>query len=61
MLVKLTPGVDLTNILQAAFARSDPIPASHQCLFALLGSAVAKAACKMLVKSTPRVNFINIL
>ncbi len=26
---------------------------SHQCLFSLLGSAHPKAACKMLVKSTP--------
>jgi len=30
-------------------------------IFALLGSAQTKAACKMLVKSTPCVNFINVL
>jgi len=34
---------------------------SHQCLFALLGSSLVKAACKMLVKSTPGVNVIKIL
>ncbi len=34
---------------------------SHQCLFALLGSSLVKAACKMLVKSTHGVNFISFL
>jgi len=34
---------------------------SHQCLFARLGSACAKAARKMLVKLTPGVNFTNVL
>ncbi len=32
---------------------------SHKCLFALLVSAIAKAACKILVKATQRVNFTN--
>jgi len=44
---------------------ADPISAkrqsSYQCLFALVGSACLKAACKMLVKSTRGVIFINIL
>jgi len=57
MLMKLTPGVDFINILPAAFKRSDPKRAkrqsSHKCLFALLGSLRAKAAHKILVKSTP--------
>jgi hypothetical protein len=30
-------------------------------VFALLGNEQAKAACKMLVKSTPELNFINVL
>jgi len=41
---------------RAAFMPADPKSAkrqsSHQCLFALLGSMRAKAACKMLVKLT---------
>jgi len=56
MLVKLTPGVDLTNILLAAFTCKDPKSAkrksSHQCLLAILGSLHEKVARKMLVKST---------
>ncbi len=47
--------------LQAAFTPKDPksvnIKSSHQCLFALLGSALVKAAIKMLVKLTPAVFF----
>jgi hypothetical protein len=49
--------VNFTNILPAAFGCADPKSAkrlsSHQCLFALLGSAHAKAARKTLVKLTP--------
>ncbi len=41
--------------------KSAKIQSSHHCLFALLGSECAKAAHKMLVKSTPSVNFTNIL
>jgi len=32
----------------------------HECLFTLLGSLCGKATRKMLVKSTPAVNFINV-
>jgi len=43
--------------LSITFTRADPKStkrqSSHQCLCALLGSALIKAACKMLVKSTP--------
>jgi len=50
-------GVDFTHILRAAFTHADPkstkIQSSHPCLFSLLGSVHIKAACKMLVKSTP--------
>jgi len=56
----LTPGVDFTNV----FVRKDPkITKRHwwlDCLFTLVGSFWAKAAHKMLVKSTPGVNFINV-
>jgi len=49
-------GVNFTNVLQAAFTSSDLKSAkrqsSHQCLFALLGSARTKAAHKMLEKLT---------
>jgi len=34
---------------------------SHQCLFALLGSASAKAVCKTLVKLTPGVDLTHTL
>jgi len=47
MLVKLTPGGDLTNVLWAAFTCKDPKSikreSSHQYLFALLGSACIKS------------------
>jgi hypothetical protein len=56
MLVKLTTGVNFTNILHKAFTRSDPKSAketdSLTLFFAQLGSARAKAALKMLVIST---------
>jgi len=59
MLMKLTPGDDFTNILRSAFTRAtftipkvQKIQSSHQCLFALLGSALVKAEHKMLVKMT---------
>jgi len=57
MLVKLTPGVDFTNILCTAFTCADPKSAKKDCqldcLFALLGSGSIKAARKMLYKLTP--------
>ncbi len=50
--INKTLGVDFTNM--SAIMRADPKRAkrqsSHECLFALLGSALAKAARKMLVK-----------
>ncbi len=51
--------------LCTCFKRPDPKSekrqSSHQCLFALLGSALVKAVRKMLMKSTPVVNLTNIL
>jgi len=50
MLMKLTPGVYLTNILWTAFICADPKSSKRHwwlnCLFGLLGSAFVKAACK---------------
>jgi len=51
------PRVDFTNIILEAFKGADLKNAkkySQAIFFALLGSACAKAARKMLVKSTPR-------
>jgi len=51
MLMKLTPGVNFTNILCKAFTRADPQSAKKidnlTEFLALLGSAFIKAACKM--------------
>ncbi len=62
-LLKIDPGVNFTNILHANFMWSDPKSAENtvkpSVFFALLGSAPEKALCKMLVKSTPGVNFNN--
>ena len=53
--IQMRSEVNFTNVLQAAFTQEDPKSAkrqsSRQCLFVLLGSLRAKAACKMLVKS----------
>jgi hypothetical protein len=53
----LPPGVNFTNILQAAFMHADPKRPKKMLnltvFFALLGSAHVKAARKMLVKLTP--------
>jgi len=50
-------GVDFTNVLQAAFTRSDPKSvkrqSSHKCHFALLGSAGVKAARKHVGEINP--------
>ncbi len=47
-------GVDLTNILKAAFTSADPKSTKRNwwldCLPVILGSLSAKAVCKMLVK-----------
>ena len=65
MLAKLTPaGVNFTNILRAAFTRSDPKKAKKtvklSSLIALLGSLRTKAACKMLAKLTPALLALRI-
>jgi len=57
-LVRLgTTGVNFINVLQAAFVLADPKSAKEtvklSVFFALLGSALAKAAHKTLVKLTP--------
>ena len=57
MLVKLTPGVNFTNVLQAAFTSADPKSTKKtvklSSFIALLGFAHVKAAHRMLVKLTP--------
>ncbi len=63
--MKLTPVVDFTNILRAAFMLADPKSAKNtvkQSVFflALLGSACVKAGNIMLVKLTPGLNRIKI-
>ena len=59
MLYGNRPRVNFTNILQAAITRTDPKSAikllNLTVFFALLGSAGVKAACRMLVKLTPRL------
>ena len=50
------PGVNLTNILRAAFMHADPKGTKKlldMTFFALLGPASVKAACRMLMKLTP--------
>jgi len=55
--MKLTPGVNFTNILCATFIQADPKSAkktdSLTVFFALLGYSRVKAWCKMFVKPTP--------
>ncbi len=56
MLMKLTTGVDFTNILLAAFIRADTKAQKTDDLtvfFALLGSEQVKYVYKTLVKLTP--------
>ena len=57
------PGVNFSNVLQAAFTRADPKSEKKQLnvtvFFALLGSAGVKAARRTLVKLTPGVVFQN--
>jgi len=54
-----TPGVNYSNIFREDFIREDPKRAKNTVkllvFFALLGSVSIKAACKMLVKSTPEI------
>jgi len=50
-----TSGVNIINVLRAAFACKDHKIAKKTVFLVLSGSAVVKAARKMLVKSTPDV------
>ncbi len=50
--MKLTPGVNFTKVLQAAFRQEDPKSTCKKTLAALLGSLFVKAARKIVVKST---------
>jgi len=63
MLVKLTPGVNFTNILLSAFMCADPKCAKKTVnslvSFALLRPTCIKGRCKMLIKLTPVVNLIK--
>jgi len=62
--VGLTPGVNLINVLRAAFACADPKSVKKDwqldCLFALFGSVCVKAAHRMLMKLTPVSRTLNI-
>jgi len=53
----MPPDVNFINVLQAAFTRPDPKSAKKTdkltVFFTLSGSARAKAACRMLMKSAP--------
>ncbi len=65
MVIFGTSGVNFTIVLRTAFALVDPervrTQSSCQYLFTLLGSTMVKALHRMLMKSTPGGNFINIL
>jgi len=60
MLMKLTPGVNFTNIIWAAFTHADPQSAKKtvklSVFFALSGSAHAKAGRKTMMKLTPSLS-----
>ncbi len=64
-LMKLTAGVNFTNIVWAAFTHEDHKSAKKTLMtwlfFCNLGSLLNKAACKMLAKLTPVADFTNIL
>jgi len=45
--------VNFINILRVAFTCADPESAKKTVFFTLLGSAYAKAECRMLMKLTP--------
>ncbi len=51
--MKLTPGVDFTNILIAAFTQAEPKRAKTTAHIFVLGSVSVKASHKMSVKWTP--------
>jgi len=57
----MTTGVNFINVLLGAFTRADPKSTKKTddltVFFALSGSACAKAACRMLMKLTPGVDF----
>jgi len=61
--MKLTPGVNLANVLGAAFTCKDPESAKKidylTEFFAFLGSANAIAAHRTLMKMSPGVDFSN--
>ena len=58
-LFQYLPGVNITNVLRAAFTLKDPKSAKKllnlTVFFALLGSASVKAARKMMVKLIPEL------
>jgi len=65
MLMKLTPSVNVINVLRAAFMHADPKSIKRylqlNLIFMLLGSARVKALRNMLMELTSGLNFINIL
>ncbi len=64
-LMKLSLGVNFTNVLRAAFTLVDPKSVKKidqlTVFFTLLGSACVKAVRRMLVKLSPGVNLIKLL
>ena len=61
MIIKITPGVNFTNILLTAFTRTDPKSAKKDSqvkqLFVALGSACVKAVCKHVDEIDPLSQF----
>jgi len=61
----VTPTLDFTNILRASLSYKSAMQTSFEILFMFVYFCERKLAtkgdCKMLMKSTPGVNFINIL
>jgi len=61
--VKLTPGVNFINVLQASFGHTAPKSTKKDSqgvsFFALSGSEGEKAACRALMKLTPDLILFN--
>ncbi len=61
--MNLTPGLNFINVLRTAFTLAGPksvrIQSSSQYLFTFLGYTGAKAACRMLMKLTLGLLFIE--
>ncbi len=61
MFIASTPEVDITNILRGQIPNTQKVTYDLTVILVLLGSAPVNAMYKLLVKSTPGVNFTNVL